>query len=165
MKMENTKSSKVLKIIAIVLYVVAGIFGVIGIAVAIKTMMSGNFHFSLQLPGNIDSNESTGESEFKLSDFGSMYFVIGIFVAFVATIFLVLSKSKKKTITKVFSDSDYNMFTEVNDKPSKEQPKDPEPVEEKVEEKKKIFCAYCGSELEETDKRCPNCGSSKKVIR
>lgn len=165
--MKNEKQSKALKIIAVILYIAAAVFMVIGIVVAIRTMLGGEFHFSLKIPDRIDPDDDLFENKPKISDFGFMYFEIALFIAIVATVFLVISKKIKSsaTVTKVFSDSDYNLYTEGSDKPSQTPVEDTAPVEEKVEEKKRIFCAYCGSELEESDKRCPNCGSSKKVKR
>lgn len=30
-------------------------------------------------------------------------------------------------------------------------------------EKEDVFCEYCGSKLQQTDFKCPNCGASKKI--
>ena len=37
-----------------------------------------------------------------------------------------------------------------------------EPAEEQ-EDKTKVYCAYCGTELDENTKKCPHCGANKKI--
>ena len=37
-----------------------------------------------------------------------------------------------------------------------------EPAEEQ-EDKTKVYCAYCGTELDENVKKCPHCGANKKI--
>ena len=37
-----------------------------------------------------------------------------------------------------------------------------EPAEEQ-EDKTKVYCAYCGTELDDNTKKCPHCGANKKI--
>lgn len=161
LELEKSKNSKVYKIIAIILYVIAGAFFVVGLVFALRALSNIMPNLSLNLPTDVMSSSSQGV-EYSISDFGFTYFMIALGLAFVATMFLCLSKrqvlSKSK---KSYNVSDFDKPVDVMKYAEKPQP---QPYnEETKEEIKKIYCAYCGTELDPTDKKCPNCGSSKKV--
>lgn len=139
----------VLRIVAFVLYAFAVILFIVGFINAFGDIAGfGGNDFELD-----DFNEN-------IVGFGS---IINKIVSYIATAFtcsvcgsilLIISNSLKFKVKKDMIESKNNNVTEsLNDsKPNDEKSK-----------KYRIICAYCGSELDLDDKKCPNCGASKKI--
>ena len=143
------KIALVLRIVAFVLYAFAIILFIVGFINAFGDIAGFDGHdFVLD-----DFNEN-------IVGFGS---IINKIVSYIATAFtcsvcgsilLIISNSLKFKVKKDLIESKNNNATEsLNDgKPNDEKSK-----------KYRIICAYCGSELDLDDKKCPNCGASKKI--
>lgn len=158
-----------LKVIAEILYVIAGIIFALAMINLVINLVNG----AVDIVPDFDDPDPTFEG------FGFFGEVIGSFRSFVtciilcvvATILMIIYRNKNRNITfeeKNEDDSPVSkyktMFKDIVDV-VKDKVKDAtgSPIEEKKEEKVHIFCAYCGSELDENDKKCPSCGASKKI--
>lgn len=160
---EKQRGSKVFLILAIIFYVIGGALVGSGIYMFIKGF-AGNVNFSLNLPSTIDP-DFYGDLEFDEVENGMFktrgigLFMGGMALILIATMFIAFYKKPKIKVSHggvvVDFDNPINIFTQT---PNIE-------VKEEKKETKKIFCAYCGSELDINDKKCPNCGSTKKVQR
>ncbi len=144
------KIALVLRIIAFVLYAFAVILFIVGFINAFGDIagFDGN-DFELD-----DFNEN-------IVGFGS---IINKIVSYIATAFtcsvcgsilLIISNSLKFKVKKDLIESKNSNVTEsLNDSKI---------IDDEKSKKYRIICAYCGSELDLDDKKCPNCGASKKI--
>ena len=145
------KIALVLRIIAFVLYAFAVILFIVGFINSFGDINDfGGDDFELD-----DFNEN-------IVGFGS---IINKIVSYIATAFtcsvcgsilLIISNSLKFKVKKDMIESKKNNNNEedlLND--SK--------IDDEKSKKYRVICAYCGSELDIDDKKCPNCGASKKI--
>lgn len=144
------KIALVLRIVAFVLYAFAVILFIVGFINAFGDIAGfGGNDFELD-----DFNEN-------IVGFGS---IINKIVSYIATAFtcsvcgsilLIISNSLKFKVKKDLIESKNNNVTEsLNDSKI---------IDDEKSKKYRIICAYCGSELDLDDKKCPNCGASKKI--
>lgn len=144
------KIALVLRIIAFVLYAFAVILFIVGFINSFGDINGfGGDDFELD-----DFNEN-------IVGFGS---IINKIVSYIATAFtcsvcgsilLIISNSLKFKVKKDLIESKNNNATEsLNDSKI---------IDDEKSKKYRIICAYCGSELDIDDKKCPNCGASKKI--
>lgn len=144
------KIALVLRIIAFVLYAFAVILFIVGFINAFGDIAGfGGSDFELD-----DFNEN-------IVGFGS---IINKIVSYIATAFtcsvcgsilLIISNSLKFKVKKDLIESKNNNTTESLN--------DGKIIDDEKSKKYRIICAYCGSELDSDDKKCPNCGASKKI--
>lgn len=178
---ENTeKNYKYLKVIAIILYIVAaalfiaGVCSIVGYALEVVTgtqnalSMKNFFDFEgfVVYEDDLEHVDISGMiSGISLIVFGSVCIVVAS---------VLMRMYHKKTIIETSSvKDDNNLFDSVkksiadqlkaaSEKLNPSQTSTDENKEKSEKPKQKIFCAYCGSELDENDKKCPSCGASKK---
>ncbi len=170
-----------MKVISIILYVIATIILIVGVvsiieyAMFIVTGNADNMHFNgffddeffMEFEGDIMSPDIAGMAS------GIKFIVIAVILFAVATILMTVYRKRTRDLSP--KQSDENLFDSVKqsitvsiksvaDKVSKTMSESLGETDNKEEKKpkQKIFCAYCGSELDENDKKCPSCGASKK---
>ena len=93
---------------------------------------------------------------FKLSDFQqvAMCFFTGFVFMVWAGVLLVISRVSHMKKLRESQEQEHQSKIQV--------------IKQKIQEsqqQKTIICAYCDSELEPKDRKCPHCGSSKKIVK
>lgn len=156
-----------LKIIALILYFFALAAVIIGVVLTIERAIDAVGGYQNLLPPDIDIDDMP-----KLninSMFTGFGFILGGIVIFiVASIFMGIYRKKNAPPKKEEESGDFfDMVTksiteQLKNVTEKLEGSDSKDKEEETKPKQKIYCAYCGSELSEEDKKCPSCGSSKK---
>lgn len=147
----KSKEKSFLMIIAGVLYLLA----IINLIVGIVQMSS---HFSSVTEKFFDLDDDLFESMFfdgKLQSAISslfsafVFFIWGSVFMFIANSRLMKHKMQKKQ--------------EELERLNRERAEETAQVKEPEVQKERYFCAYCDNELGEDDRKCPYCGSSKKI--
>lgn len=155
-----------LKAIANILYVISAIILVYSVINIIINVMDGiNFSPNFD-PDNFDM-PSGGMNVANAIFNGARTIIISVVLFIIATVLMTIYRKKNKNTIieettespatkykKMFRDI-VNVVTDATDSDNNQ--------EQKKEEKVHIFCAYCGSELDEKDRKCPSCGASKKI--
>lgn len=161
------KSCTFLKVLAIILILVGIALFVVGIIQTIQFAIDSAKNYSV-LPSDPDDffdddNPIFGGKSGTMNLAGYLgaikYAAIGIVCIIVGMVFMLIYRRKNRS--NVFSG--YEMPQTAPMAPLAQE--ETAPVEEPIvpaKGKSKIFCAYCGCELDEGDKKCPNCGASKK---
>lgn len=186
-KEETTKEKNYiyLKAFAIIFYVIAvaliiyGIFSIVGYAYTIVSDSQSNWFVENNFfnPDDFADKFEDGLEHLNISGMIKGFeFIIGGVVCIVVGSILIKNYNKKtyKAQQKVEEEDAVNFIDTVRVTISEQLKKASEKIspavdqktetEEKEEKKpkQKIYCAYCGSELDENDKKCPSCGASKK---
>lgn len=128
--------------IALIFYALAIIMIITGVALMASSVKTG---IIMDDPNSMPENLTTPIA----------LIVIGGLIFFIATVLLFIDFAKSKIfsglgkglIDKVVSTATYMQAT----------------YQDKLNEHKKkktIFCSYCGTALDGTEKKCPNCGAS-----
>lgn len=143
--------NRIYKKIAIILYIVSLIMIVVGVSLLINNIFKSPFFDDVFNNQEMIPNDVLNE---KMA-FPIISVSVGGVLFFVATVLLFVDIFKQRTfsrfgkglIDKVVNTASYMQTT----------------YQEKVSEhkrKKIVYCKYCGSILDETEKKCPNCGAS-----
>lgn len=161
--MEDKKPyNHIFRKIAIMLYIVSFVMIFAGIIMSINGMSDSMFDamngsgFDDPFFDNkmtIVADASSGMSK------GVICSVIGGFGMFIATVFMIIDFAKSHTLrsfatfpTKMV---DKLMDTAVDMKIALDEKM------ERVKEARKVYCPYCGGEIAEDERKCPNCGANK----
>ncbi len=179
---EESKKEKnyiYLKAFAIIFYVIAlilivyGIFSIIGYAYTIVSNSQNNWFVENNFfdPDDFVDKFEDGMDHLNISGMikGFEFILGGVVCIVIASLFLrsYNKKTKPKIVEK--EDETENLFDTIKITISEQlksasEKLNPDGAEKQKKEKpkQKIYCAYCGSELDEQDKKCPGCGASKK---
>lgn len=146
---DKTKTNKgnIFKIIGIIFYVVAFVMLVFGI---FQFVMGG-----IKGIRDISPFDMAFSFEVMFSSFLGL-FVQAVVFFFIGSVFLSIGKAiNKRESLEIHDDSDSSNDLFVNLKS----------FQEKEPKQKHVFCAYCGNELDQNQKKCPYCGASKKISK
>ena len=158
-------------VLALICYLAAIALSLYGIVVVISANMgSGSMNFGYKLDEINEFMEDLIDDDIPMSYRGVMFIMIAVALTVLGTILMVVYKklslkykNRTQTVEKEswfeINDTDVPQGTPQEDSPvvAIEQP------EEENKSNVKIYCAYCGEELDAKDKRCPNCGATKKI--
>lgn len=166
MEIENEKKyNHIFAKIAGVIYILAVILLVVGFVKTFNNAANitppGGFEGELSPTPGIDSGSTTIRVEFDNGFDFVIFFFFGGLGMFLGTVFLIIDviKSRKTIATGIagFSSKMFHglMDSAVNMKMA---------MEDKIKKAKKARierCEYCGTELKEDERKCPNCGANK----
>lgn len=154
----------VLLVLGIMFYIAAVVIAVFGIMVLAKANLGTELvHFGHDFDYE-DILEEIFDEKVSVSQAGIILIMFALVLTVLGTVLIIVYKhfavKQSKKSEEVYFDDVLDEMKEVSD--NENQPIVISQPEENVP-KEHIFCAYCGMELEATDKRCPNCGATKKI--
>ena len=158
---------KILLALGIILYILAMAAAIFGIFSIVWAQLGAGKLFSGFDPENIEEIMEELFGEDVSIAYGGMFMVgIALVLTVIGTVFII---TYKQLAVKQKKQEEEDSLNEVLDQLIEETSSTEEasvveieqPEEEVVTEH--IFCAYCGEELDPKDKRCPNCGATKKI--
>lgn len=148
-KEKKEKNKSFLRKVAFFLYLLAFISLIVGIC-----KMASHFSSVTERMFDYDDFEefddffSDGKLQSAISSFFSAFvlFIWGSVFMFISNSKLIKQKLEKKQEEQKQAEEKEQELPQVKEVP-----------------KKRYFCAYCDNELDENDRKCPYCGSSKKI--
>lgn len=146
------KIALVLRIVAIVLYIFAIVSFVLGFVHIVDESML-NFGDDIYDLDRFDERFD-GFGEILNS---SMSYMFNAFVCMICGSVLLILSNSHKFRAKRDRLEERQVLEQIQNKEKEYK------TNETQQKNYKIVCAYCGTELDEEDKKCPNCGASKKI--
>ena len=166
MEEKKVKKNHIYLKIAIVVFVVAAILIFSGVMTTIKNATNA---MENGMPGNgeivFDNDMSyswKGTLDLDADQMFTGFALIagGMFCVFIGIVLVVTDMHKNKTLTslsKKMIDGVVGAAGYISSSIGE--------MSREIKEKRKVYCEYCGSQLEEDESKCPNCGASKKSIK
>ena len=163
--MEEKKYNHIFAKIAVAIYILAVALIVTGFINTFNNAAnftpSGGFEGELFPTPGIESGSSTVRIEFDNGLDFAVFFILGGFGMFVGTVFIIIDVIKsRKTIATGIAGFSSKMFHGLMDSAINMRMS----MEDKMKKAKKARierCVYCGTELKEDERKCPNCGANK----
>ncbi len=161
----SDKKCKYLKVIATIFVIIGLVLFVVGVVDVFRnvfSIMQDNSKFSL-----INDNFN---KDIDLSKMFSGITFIGVAMALFIAAIVLFSIYRKKNMLSIVEDekTEDSIFDKiektvksVSETIRKATETEQKPQDE-VKPKQHIYCAYCGSELDESDQNCPSCGATRK---
>lgn len=143
----TTNKGKVFKVIGTVFYVISFVMLVVGI---FQFVIGGINEIRDMRPF-----DTTVPLEIMFSSFWG-FFVQAVVFFFIGSVFLFVGKAINKR-ESLETHEDSNSSNDLFEKLKMMQNREPK--------QNHVFCAYCGNELDQNQKKCPYCGASKKISK
>ncbi len=158
------KKKSVLRIISTILYIMAFASFVIGI---IKLIVTGTSTVFNGVNSFMEDEEMFEENIMPSFSGVFSYFLTAIMLAVWGTVLLIIARViDKRTFvdsTKSFIDDSIekvaDSISKLHNRINGQNPDGNSDQRPKL----KVYCAYCGNELDEDERKCPYCGASKKI--